>query len=80
MNLAIRKAIDFFGSQRQLADAIGCHKNSVNNWINGRYAPTAMHVMAIMSLTEGVVKFSDFSKRINREDFEEMHRIWRESE
>ena len=80
MNFAVRKAVSILGSQKKLAKAVGCHKNTVNNWISGRFKPSDESIVAIILATKGKVALKDFDKFLSREDFLKMKEETTEAE
>ena len=61
---SIKKAVDHYGSQQLMADAIGCSQASVSMWLSSTRKPSAYHAKKIQTVTNGLVKARDILPEI----------------
>ena len=52
----IRRAIDYHGSQQNLAEVIECSQASISLWLHRKRRPNPLHAKRIQISTGGLVK------------------------
>lgn len=65
MRKAVKKAIEFFGSQQALAKVCGISQNAVSKWLNGGGSVSLENALKIEKATQGKVKAEMFSKEFS---------------
>lgn len=75
MNIQIKKAVELFKTQKNLAEAINkasggkkCRQGHVNHWLKDRRKPSAFYSLAIEKATNGEVKAADLRPDIFKFD------------
>ena len=58
-NIAIKKAVLFFGGTVKLSKKLGVHHATVSKWLYGRLGIPIKHAIRIEKLTKGQIKARD---------------------
>lgn len=62
----VRKLIEYFGTQTQMARAIGIHQGGISSYLTGRHGISQTVAKTIERVTEGKFKAVDLCPRIGR--------------
>ena len=62
----VPELIEYFGTQTQMARAIGIHQGGISSYLNGRHGISQTVAKTIERVTEGKFKAVDLCPRIGR--------------
>ena len=62
----VRELIEYFGTQTQMARAIGIHQGGISSYLNGRHGISQTVAKTIERVTGGKFKAVDLCPRIGR--------------
>ncbi len=64
MQNEVEKVINFFGTQGNTANALGCSQTTVCKWLHGKMNVSSFYALKIEKLTNGEFKAVDLCPRL----------------